>query len=69
MGPIKFSNVYTSKYNLYGLFHFQLYPSNRSYQNSGSQPNNRPAENNNLDKGSGAEVHLKCRKNVLPKCI
>lgn len=69
MGPIKFSNVYTSKYNLYGPLHFPTYPPKRSYQYPGSQPNTRLAENNNLDKGSGTEVQLKCRKNILPKCI
>lgn len=65
MGPIKFLDVYTSKYSLYGPLHFQTYPSNCSYQNPGSQPNTRLAENNNLDRGSGNEVQVKHRKNVL----
>lgn len=62
MGPIKFSNVYTSKYNLYGSLHFQIDLSKRRYQSHGAQPNSRLAENSNLDKGSGTEVQLKCRK-------
>lgn len=69
MYPIKFSNVCTSKYNLYGFLHFHIYPSKCSYQNPGSQPNTRRAENNNLDKGSGTEAQLKCKKSVLLKCI
>lgn len=69
MYPIKFSNVYTSKYNLYGSLHFQIHPSKCSYQNPGSQPNTRLAENNNLDKGSGTEEQMKCKKSVLCKYI
>lgn len=69
MQPIKFSNMYTSKCNLYGPFHFQIYPFKCSYQNPGSQPNTRPAENSNLDKGSGAGAQLKCKKSVLRKYI
>lgn len=69
MYPIKFSNVYTSKYNFYGSLHFQIYPSKCNYLNPGSQPNIRMAENNDLDKGSGTEAGSKCKKSVLPKCI
>lgn len=69
MCPIKSSNVYTSKHNLYGPLHFQIYPSKCSYQNSRIQPNNRLAENNHLDKGSGTEEQLKCKKSVLAKRI
>lgn len=69
MCPTKFLNVYTSTYYLYGLLHFQIYPSKCSYQNPGSQPNIRLAENNNWDKGSGTEMQLKCKKSVHPKCI
>lgn len=52
---------------MYGPLHFQIYPFKCSYQNPGSQPNTRPAENNNLDKGSGIGEQLKCKKNCPTK--